>query len=216
MANQYTHAWTPEDIEILETSIGTMSFNAIAKKLGKTPGAVSRQADKLGISNTKLASGLVTMHELAQCLCTYDKKIKRLIDNEGLPGKRRDFRIRKALDGKGNRRNEKRLLYYIDVEEFWEWAEDHKDAFNWYPVPKNSLVPEPEWVDERRKEDYYKWNEVNFSWTDEKNEQLWRLFYEEDLKQKEIAVRLGCTHNAVRKQLFRLREKKKKQKAEAL
>ena len=32
--------------------------------------------------------------------------------------------------------------YYIDAEDFWKWAEKHKDTINWSKYELKSLVPE--------------------------------------------------------------------------
>lgn len=201
MANQYTSGWTEKDIEFLENSIGVYSFDRIAKKLGKTPLAVESKAEKLGISNTKLASGFITVHELAQCLGVCSKVVKKFTENNGLPTTQRDFRIKK-------KHGTKRLLTYIDIDNFWKWAEGNKDLINWYQLPKYALAPEPEWLEERRKEDYQKWLKRPRPWTPEQDAQLWHLFYVEGKPQKEIGEIMHRTKNGVEKRLKRLREQK--------
>ncbi|TNP18980.1 sigma-70 family RNA polymerase sigma factor [Bacillus tropicus] len=201
MANQYTSGWTEKDIEFLENSIGVYSFDRIAKKLGKTPLAVESKAEKLGISNTKLASGFITIHELAQCLGVCSKVVKKFTENNGLPTTQRDFRIKK-------KHGTKRLLTYIDIDNFWKWAEGNKDLINWYQLPKYALTPEPEWLEERRKEDYQKWLKRPRPWTPEQDAQLWHLFYVEGKPQKEIGEIMHRTKNGVEKRLKRLREQK--------
>ncbi|MBJ8108972.1 sigma-70 family RNA polymerase sigma factor [Bacillus cereus group sp. N6] len=201
MANQYTSGWTEKDIEFLENSIGVYSFDRIAKKLGKTPLAVESKAEKLGISNTKLASGFITVHELAQCLGVCSKVVKKFTENNGLPTTQRDFRIKK-------KHGTKRLLTYIDIDNFWKWAEGNKDLINWYQLPKYALTPEPEWLEERRKEDYQKWLKRPRPWTPEQDAQLWHLFYVEGKPQKEIGEIMHRTKNGVEKRLKRLREQK--------
>jgi hypothetical protein len=201
MANQYTNGWTDQDIEFLENSIGVSSYDRIAKRLGKTPLAVESKAEKLGIGNTKISSGMLTMHELANCLCLDDKTVKRLIVNHGLPSVQKDFRIRKTTELK-------RLFTYIEVREFWKWAEGNKDLINWYQVPQYALTPEPEWLNERRKEDYYKWLKRRRPWTPEEDIQLWNLYYKDGLPQKEIAELMARPTSGVEKRLKRLREQK--------
>lgn len=201
MANQYTSGWTDQDIEFLENSIGVLSYDKIAKKLGKTPSAVDRKIDKLGIGNTKISSGMLTMHQLSKCLCIDDKKVKKLIVENGLPAKQKDFRI-------SDKNKTKRLLYYIEVREFWKWAEENKDLINWYQVPQYSLPPEPDWLEARRREDYPKWLKRRKPWTEEQDAQLWNLYYKEGKLQKEIAIIMAKTQCSVEKRLKRLREQK--------
>lgn len=204
MANQYTSGWTDEDVAYLKDRIGSLSFDKIATKLGKTPLAVIRKAEKLGISNTKFASGLMTMHELASCLCVSDRVVKRLIVKNGLPAERKNFRSNySAKDGK---KISKRLFYYIDVKQFWKWAENNKDLINWYQVPYLALPPEPEWLEDRRKEDYYKWVARPRPWTPEQDSQLWALYYREGIPQKKIANIMSRSKNGIEKRLKKLRE----------
>ncbi|MEK1828922.1 sigma factor-like helix-turn-helix DNA-binding protein [Priestia megaterium] len=46
-----------------------------------------------------------------------------------------------------------------------------------------------------------------FTWTHAKNQKLLNLFYKENFSQKDIAKIMGCSYNALRKQLYRLRKK---------
>lgn len=201
MANQYTSGWTEEAMRFLDESIGVLSFDKIAKKLGKTPQAVESKIDKLGIGNTKIACGCYTMHELALALCITDKKVKRLIIDKGLPAFQKDYRVSKTGESK-------RLFYYIDIQKFWKWATANKDLINWYQVPQRSLPCEPEWLKERRKEDYYKWLKRSRPWTNEQDQRLWSLYYLENKSQKEIAEVMSRTVNSVERRLNRLRQQK--------
>ncbi|MEK1828921.1 hypothetical protein AAAC51_07175 [Priestia megaterium] len=107
MGNQYSHKWSEEDFELLDKYVGKMSIDAIANKLGRTPIAVARQIDKIGIGDMQVASNSITIHALAKHLNVHDKKIKKLVVEHGLPAKRRDFRIRRTKSGNLNERNEK-------------------------------------------------------------------------------------------------------------
>jgi hypothetical protein len=200
--------WTEEEIEYLETYIGSLSMSAIAQKLGRTPEAVLSKAEKLGISNTKIACGMLTVRQLAKCLCIDDKAVKRMIINHGLPAKQRDFRIRRVKNGRNGAVNVKQLSYYINPKKFWKWAEEHKHLINWHNVPQYSLPFEPDWLDERRKEDFYRWANKRKPWTTEQDDQLWRLYYQENMPQKKIAEIMGRTSTGIEKRLKRLRDKR--------
>lgn len=208
MADRNCKHWTEEEIEYLETYIGSLSMSAIAQKLGRTPEAVLSKAENLGIANTRVASGLFTMKQLAECLCVDGKTIKRMIDKHGLPASKRDFRIRRVKNGRNGAVNVKPLSYYIDIKKFWKWAEEHKDLFNWNKVPQYALPFEPDWLEERRKEDYYRWANKRKTWTPEQDEQLWRMYYQENMQQKDIAEIMGRTCIGVQRRLKRLRDKK--------
>jgi DNA-directed RNA polymerase specialized sigma24 family protein len=210
LANQHTDGWSDEDVQVLLEGVGVLTFDGIARKLGKTPEAVESKLDKLGAANTKIASGLITMHELAIFLCVDDKVVKRLITNHGLPHYRKNFRryeyAKKMVDGK---RISKRLFYYINVEEFWKWAEENKDLINWHQVPEDALPPEPLWVNARRKEDFYKWLKRPRPWTPEQDNLLKQYYYTQGMTQKQCGTMLGRSESSVEKRLARLRKMEK-------
>lgn len=203
MANQHTDGWSDEDVNILLEGVGVLSFDAIAGKVGKTPEAVESKLDKLGAANTKIASGLVTMHELAIFLCVDDKKVKRMIEKHGLPHYRKNFR---KYERNERRHKKKRLFYYINVEEFWKWAEKNKDLINWHQVPEDALPPEPLWVNPRRTEDYYKWLNRPKPWKPEQDNLLKQYYYVQGMTQKECGKMLGRSESSVEKRLARLRK----------
>lgn len=198
VANQYTDGWTTEQIDILKSCVGKLTFDKIAKKVGKTPEAVESKLDKLGLANTKIASGLVTVHELAVTLKVDDKTVRRWIENRGLPAEKKNLRY-------GNKNGTKRLFTYISIEDFWKWASKHKDLINWYKLERNVLIPEPDWVEKRRKLDYYK-KPARKPWTPQADRKLWKLYYVDGLPQKEIAILMDRTLNSIERRLKRLRE----------
>lgn len=195
--------WTVEQNHYLELNIGVKSFTQIAKKLGRSPKAIQRQAEKLGISNTKVASGKLSVHMLATALNLADKTVKKLIVQNGLPTVQFDFRYNSK-----DEKQPKRLSYYIDIQEFWNWAKDNKQLINWYKVEKNALPLEPEWIAEQRKADYYDWGNQKKLWNRDEDNLLWNMYYQQGLSQKEIAENLSRTVAGVQRRLKRLRDKR--------
>lgn len=207
MGNQYTDGWSDEEVDILMESVGVLTFDGIARKLKKTPRAVESKLDKLGMANTKFASGMITMHELSVALGIDDKVVKRWIDNKELPHIRKNFRYGEYNERRG--REKKRLFYYINVDEFWAWAGKNKDVLNWHRVPEDALPPEPLWVNPQRKIDFYKWEKQRSAWSEEQDKLLWQYYYQDNLPQKQIAMLLGKTVSRVEKRLRKLREAKR-------
>jgi predicted DNA-binding transcriptional regulator AlpA len=99
----------------------------------------------MGLGNTQAMSGMINVHHLAWILNVDDKTIYRWI-------KKYDFPIHK----KNLRTIGKRPFNFVDIDEFWKWAEKHQENINWFKVEPMVLLPEPEWVKLRRKEDFYK------------------------------------------------------------
>ncbi|MEX3625381.1 sigma factor-like helix-turn-helix DNA-binding protein [Viridibacillus arvi] len=187
--------WTSEQIEILYTSIGVLDFKAIGKKLNRSAKAVESKAATLGIENTSEMSGLITVHQLSKILQVDSKTIYRWVDTYDFPVKRLKLR---EPDSRGNN--------YVSVTEFWKWAEEHKERINWFKVERLVLIPEPHWVDECRKIDYYK-KPTKRRWTRQEDRKVWTLYYTEELTHKEIAkIMEGRSVQSIEKRLRRLRE----------
>lgn len=195
MTNQYTDGWSHQEEELLLNYVGHLSFEEISKKLKKrSVSAVERKVERMGIANTQIMSGMVTVHHLSQILGISDKTIYRWADKH-------DFPIhKKNLRNKGTR-----SFNYVSVSEFWNWAANHKNRINWFKVEPLVLIPEPDWVEQRRKEDFYK-KPPKKVWSLEDDLKVWHLYYTEGLPQKEIAIIMELTQNSIEKRLKRLRE----------
>ncbi|MBM7570394.1 DNA-binding protein [Aquibacillus albus] len=141
--------WTDEEIQYLKDHLGRLKIATIAENLSRTETAVILKLKRLGISNTKSSVGRLTMHQLAVLLKVDPTVVKLWIQNHGLPYKRRVTRST-------------RKFYFIDQEEFWEWAYHNKHRIDFSKVEYQSIVPEPSWVELERKNE----RSINYkSWT---------------------------------------------------
>ena len=78
--------------------------------MDRTYTAVIVKMKRLGLSNTKLQTGFLTIGELAKVLKVDRTTIRWWIKRHGLPYKKRITRKSKSF-------------HLIDSSEFWEWAE---------------------------------------------------------------------------------------------
>jgi hypothetical protein len=129
--------WTKEEIQYLEENVGRLKISTIAKNLNRTENAVLVKMKRLGLSNTKEQLGLLTIGGLAKLLKVDPNTVRGWVKNHGLPC------IKKVT------RNRKRF-YFIDPNNFWLWAENHKEKIDFSKIEKHSIAPEPEWVDKER------------------------------------------------------------------
>lgn len=142
-------AWTFEEIEFLKDNVGRMKISTISNQLDRTETAVELKIKRLGLSNTKSFTGQLTMHELATLLKIDPKSVKLWIDNHGLKYTRKATR-------------NTRKFYFIKPEDFWEWAKNHKEKVDFSKIEKQTIVPEPAWVEGERS----KQKRVNYrAWT---------------------------------------------------
>lgn len=188
--------WTEEEDEYVLAKYGMKSLDSIAAHVKRTPLAVERRLSRLGVYGAKENTGYMTVPQLAYALHVDDHTVYRWMENNSLPFKKGTAKVREHN--------------LIDVLEFWKWAEQNRDLINFFKIPKNSLIPEPEWVNQQRKVDYLRRpHKENQNWTGEDDAYLWLLFYGDGRTQKEIGEIMGRTETAVQRRLARLREKRK-------
>lgn len=122
--------WTQEEIDYLEKWYEKRGSEFIAKKLNRTKYAVRKKAQALGY-NSYICADLY-VKTIAKCFHCDSSVINRWIDKYDLP-----YRIveRGQLTCK-----------LINVESFWQWAENHKNMIPWQKYESQSLLPEPKWL----------------------------------------------------------------------
>ncbi|OES45629.1 helix-turn-helix domain-containing protein [Domibacillus iocasae] len=181
--------WTDEDVSFLQKRVGSCSLSAIAKQLKRSEAAVLLKLKKLGLGNTKNATGLLTGSELAEALNVDRKTIHYWVQFHGLEATSRITCY-------------ERKFCLIDVNSFWKWAEQNQEKVNFSIIEKHALPPEPEWVDEARKIDTGKTNKAYRRWTTKEIELLlkWR---KEGRSLKEIAAELGRSKISVERRYAR-------------
>ena len=133
--------WTKEEIKYLEHSWGNVCIPTIAYNLGKTINAVKIRAYRRRLGRHLHSGSLITLCQLCEAI---NKKnsyswIKDRWIRMGLP-----VRYQKSV---------KKKYAMIDIDEFWVWAEQHKDVVD-FSFEENILGKEPEWVKEARRASY--------------------------------------------------------------
>jgi len=132
--------WSEMDIEYLKDSLGLVQLPTIAKNLNKSNVAVIMKMKRLGIGNTRIQAGYLTLQELANHLHVDRTVVSEWTKRHGLPYIRRITHT-------------KRHFYFVDPEEFWKWAFQHKDKVQFNHIEPHTITPEPDWVNiERRTE----------------------------------------------------------------
>ncbi|WAB25092.1 SANT SWI3, ADA2, N-CoR and TFIIIB'' DNA-binding domain protein [Lysinibacillus phage vB_LfM_LysYB1] len=193
--------YSQEELELLEELVGTTTFIIIGEKLGRSAKAVERQLTRMGLVGTKAESGLISNLELCRALQVHHKVTMRWKEKFDLPLRKKNLRFGK----------QKHNSWFIDPVKFWRWAKKNKELVNWSKYVPDSLIPEPDWLQEAIKLHLdTKPKKQRAFWTPEEDNRLWQLFYVSGLTQKEIAVILDRSLNAVEKRLKRLREEKLK------
>lgn len=129
--------WSKEEVDLLIARHGSYSLKKTAEVLGRSLDAVKNKARRLGLGPNRYAYEYIIRNDLAKALKIENSTI-RMFAREGL-------RIRKKVPC------DKRVHYFIKLEDFWEWASNHKDLIDWTKLEENLLGKEPGWVNEERR-----------------------------------------------------------------
>ena len=143
--------WTAEETEFLEEHWGRASFDWLVEKLGRDVRSIKGRARYIGLGGACDAYGYVTLTAIHNALFGYNPSqgcVNRLMA-KGFPAMLRIFG--------------KKRYRVVDLDKFLEWLEEHKDDVSFHRFEKQSLGPEPDWVDKKRYADRLARNKSRWS-----------------------------------------------------
>jgi len=189
--------FTAEEEEYIERNFGHVTLKSMAKRLGRTIRSIEGKAHRMGLSSSFEGSGKITAAELARLVGRDPKVVYRWI-RLGLPASTKSLIT-------GSHKNPRYIL--IDSEDFWTFAEQHKDQIDFLLIERNTILPEPEWVEvERRKQLCFPIQKKK-RWTPREEKRIWEMYYVEGKLQKEIAEVFGVKESTISIKIKRLRDK---------
>lgn len=180
--------WTQEELELLSDNWGTVSIVTIARKLDRTEGAVINKARRIGLGPFLDSSQYVSWNQLLRALGYKNSSYKTIswIEN-------RDFPIR-------TKRVKDCSFKVVDIDEFWEWAEQNKAFIDFSRFEEFALGKEPEWVKEKR------WHDINRNrkyittpWTITEDEKLKYLVNQYKYYYSDISRMMRRTESAIQR-----------------
>jgi transposase-like protein len=184
--------WTKEEIEYLEDKWGVISIKAIAKNLGRGISAVKQKGQSVGLGDPILHYDGISISQLSQALNLEYQQVQYWITNYSFPAKRKMFA-------------EKMHVLVVQYQDFWVWAEEHKQMLNFSRLEPLILGPEPEWVAEKRKADMKSHNKIKVrQWSKEDDRRLSNMVHAYQYTYPEIANRLQRTESALKRRLYDL------------
>lgn len=192
-------SWSADEVAYLDDRWGSVSIPAIARKLGRSEGAVKQKAKKIGLVRHIHSGEYVTLNQLKLALSVYGggytEWIKKLKKN-GCPIK--------------YKASVKKKFAIIYMNDFWKWAEKNKKVVNFANFECNALGLEPGWVAVKRKADQvnrlYGYGRLD-AWSPWENQQLIKMLNEYRWTYSDIAHRLCRTESAVKRQINKLKLK---------
>lgn len=126
----------------MQENWGTLSVNAICKKLKRSRNGIMVRVNRLGLPPFFESGDYITMHQLILALgygASDSYKVKSWIQNRGFPVK--------------NKRHSQKVVRVVYLDEFWLWAEKNRSFLDFSQMEPLALGEEPEWVAEQRKKD---------------------------------------------------------------
>ncbi len=189
--------WSQEDDNFLQDKWGTMSIPGLAKRLGRSKNVIIIRGQRLGLGAHLASDERISYHQLINTLYGFKDKSsggyeQRRLMKYGIPVK-----WHRVLNNR---------FRVISMDDFWKWAEDHKDILNFKRFEPLSLGPEPAWVKDKRKIDVdvmlkTKRNH-NTPWTSAEDAKLQRMVDKGTYTYTDIAVELRKTEGAVKRRIY--------------
>lgn len=180
--------WTPEELQYLEDHWGTVSIPGIAKKLGRTVNAIKVRVARMGLGGMLNSGDYVTFNQLMRELTdngqSYSYQMKSWVKNRGMP-----------IHTKRVNACSFRVVY---LEEFWEWAEQHRSFIDFSKLEPLALGKEPDWVAEQRRKDYQSFAlQRKDPWSPDEDNNLIRLLKQQKYGYAELSEILRRSEGAI-------------------
>ena len=191
--------WTEEDYNYIRDKWGSIQIERIAKHLHRSLRVVRNKAAEMGLGSYIENTGKMSLCTLITAISGSKNNythVKNCFLRHGLPIK--------------EKRVVKQIVRVVDLNEFWEWAEENKRYLNFRNFEENLLGEEPEWVKEKRKFDCQDIGKKTSSkkWTPNEIEQLKFMMKSGRYTYDDIAKELGRSYLAVSRKAAELNLKK--------
>jgi len=197
--------WTKKEDEFLRDRIGELSLMQISKKLGRSFSSIKNRGGKIfGVTNPLSHIDGITLNKLSKCFgVSYCWMVQKVwIEKLNIPYKTKVV-------------SKTRAYRYVNIDEFWVWAEKNKNAIDFSSLEKNILGREPEWVDGKRRVDTENSDgkKTGKRWTKSEDEAL-LFFVNRNKTYCEISKKIGRSEAAIKSRLATLNVKDRPMKTD--
>lgn len=195
--------WTADEYQYLEENWGHISLKSISTKLNRSVNSIKIKVARLGLGAFLDNGDYVTYNQLLLAIgkASYSYTEKSWIEERGFPVKYRvvnncRFRI-------------------VFIEDFWKWADKHRNFIDWSKFVPLALGKEPDWVKYQRKICYETKSSFRTTpWTTEEDNRLIMLLKQHRHTVDQISKRLGRTTGAIQRRCTDLGIKERPVKAD--
>lgn len=171
--------WTENEKKYLFKKYSLQSAETTAKKLNRSTVSIIRKARQLGVS---LYFENIHASTIAYAFNIEIGTVKKWIENYGLPCQNV---IEQNFTG-----------YIIKPKIFWDWAYEHKKIINWSKYKSESILPEPNWLNEAIKS--YRTPNTRLRFSEEEIISIREMIIKQGLPYKEITKRTGRTYQSIK------------------
>ncbi len=191
-ADKAKRKWTQEEQYYLQDKWGEVSIKGLAKTLGRSENAVIVRAQRMGLGAHLHADDKITANQLMLAIFGGKQQggwtMNRWIEN-GLPVKKH--------------RVKNNNFKVISIDDFWKWAEKHKELVNFSRMEENTLGKEPKWVKEKRRIDLQEKFNTN-PWTSTEDKKLIYLLDQYKYTYDDLCREMNRTEGAIKRRIITL------------
>lgn len=191
--------WTEAEEEYLQEAWGKSSLKTIAKNLGRSEDAVIVRINRMGLPPGLQNGERISWNQFVIALCGTNhgsSYLKMRLEREGFPTHRQIIRGTNGF-----------RFTTVDIDEFWEFAERHKELFDFSRMERYAFGFEPEWATLKRRIDTERLRngrKNNDPWTSGDDSHLLYLLRKQCYTYTDIAHRLRRSEGAVKRRLATL------------
>ena len=175
--------WTQEELDTLESMLGTFTVASIAKKLGRSFDAVNIKLNRMGLVGFEKSTDMLTMNQVCLMLGVQSRTVKKKWRSKGLRFMR-----------KGN-------YLAIRQEVLIKYLKNHPEDWNAANIPDDSLIMAYPWYKEKKKQD----SKDNYYWTDAEVSRM-KMLRHKGYSIREIAEQMGRSESSIKYKLYSRRK----------
>lgn len=191
-----TRNWTQEEVDYLQDKWGVLSIKTISKNLGRSINAVKIKAQRMGLGDPRFHYDGITINQLMQALDKTYSSVYAWIQDYGMPVKYKVFA-------------QSARVKVITHDDFWEWAEQHKELLNFAKMEPGTLGAEPDWMIEKRKADQLRSQKTRQSveWTETEDQRLRQMVTLDGMTYPKLTKHFNRSEGAIKRRLNDLKIK---------
>lgn len=181
--------WTEAEKSFLQDNYGFLTIESLQKKLDRSECAIQNQVARMKLGRWYSNLEGVTQNEFAKALNVHHGTVTNWNQNYGLP-----IRMKRL---------KKDYFKIIMLDDFWKWAQDHKNMIEWDKVEKHILGAEPDWVRHARDAAIIAKNKSvkKIPWSKDDDTKLLWMLNQHKFTYAEIATELNRTHGGIKRRI---------------